>query len=181
MEVIIEEHVRAMEALSRDQPAEALAHYIIILGALQKALPSESNAELPLLRRLALTTYHLAAAVSRSEQEEAARSLSRLFTLCITDRAPLAHSKRWAALGVACLLLRLYWRLGTIRLGGNIVRAVEVSAGPPELRELPRADAVTWCYYRARLAINQGHFQRAEECLVQGVRWCNSQFISQKR
>lgn len=181
MDLIVGEHMRALEALSRHQPAEAFPHYVAILGLLQKALPSESNSELPLLRRLALSAYHLAVATGRPQQEEAARALSRLFTLCITDRAPLAASKRWAALGVACLLLRLYWRLGTIRLGGNIVRAVEVSAGPPELKELPRADAVTWCYYRARLAINQGHLQRAEECLMQGVRWCNPQFVSQKR
>lgn len=192
--VVLEEHFGLLEALGRgeaESSSVAFKHSVAALQALLKTLPSEGLAEVPLLKRLCTNVFHLSLladqqspSASASHGEEGARLLSRAFTTAITDRNPLAASKKWAALHISNLLFRLYFRLGTVRLCTNILRAVEttMSSGDfPSLSAFPRAESVTFQYFRARLAINENNFKAAEEHLTDAVQRCSSQFASQKR
>lgn len=171
IEVFIHEHILCMVALSQGNTSEAFNRCNAALQTLLKLLPADSKSELPVLKRVCLNFFHLAS--TQAEREEAARQLSRAFTVCITDRSQLVTSKRWAAINIANILFRIYFQLGTIRLGANIIRAIDASSGAPTMEQLPKADAVTFNYFRARLAINQGQFQAAEELLMKAVQWCS--------
>lgn len=192
--VVLEEHLRVLMALgsgSMEGFGTAFRHSVVALQAFMKALPSEGIAKVTLLKRLCINVFHLSLFADRhsspsaaNNREEAARLLSRAFTTAITDRNPLALSKKWAALGISNLLFRLYFSLGTVRLCVNILRAVDttVNAGEfPSLAAFPRAEVVTFQYFRARLAINENNFKAAEEYLIDAVQRCSPQFSSQKR
>lgn len=147
-----------------------------------KNLTPETFLEIPLLKRLCWNLFSLAQ--SQQSREEAARLLPKIFTLTVTDRAPLASSKKWAAVFVATLLFRLYFRLGTVRLCNNIIRALEtaINSGDfPPLKQLPKSQLLLYFYYRARLAMNQSLFREAENFLQQAVSICPDQFSNQKR
>ena len=181
---VLNEHVKLLASLSRGDPSTAWSHASAASSALLKSLTAESRAEVPLLKRLCANLYYLTLfAPEAGRREEAARLLSRAFTTALTDRAALVASKKWASIAIANLLFRLYFRLGTVRLCTNIVRAIDATAAVdfPPLDEFPRAERVTYGYYRARLAINHGDFRRAEEWPIGAVRICPDQFASQKR
>lgn len=187
------EHLKCLMALLTSSAPSSPIPFKHELEALQYLTRQPmSRAELPILRRLAWNVYHLARASeatgpadSAIAREEAARVLAKAFTFCMTDRSPLSSSRRWAAIFVAGLLFRLYFGLGTVRLAGNILRAIDttISGGEefPSLIQLPKADAIIYCYYRARMALNQGNFAAAEEFIVQGLGLCINRFPGQKR
>lgn len=187
-------HRRLLRALPHE-PVEAFQQSLAALQALLRLLPGESRAELPLLRRLCTNLYYLAVHADRAVPsssssptsgkagEEAARLLSKAFTISITDRAPLGVSKKWLSLALANILFRLYFRLGTVRLCANIVRALDttIKAEFPSFNQLPKADVITFRYYRARLAINQNDFKGAESFLLPALALCPAHFPRQQR
>jgi hypothetical protein len=124
--------------------------------------------ELLVLKKLCHAVY-LVAQRSRASSalEEAARQLSKAFTLTITDRNPLETSKKWATLYIVNLLFRIYFSLNNTRLCMNIIRAVENENQQfPPLTEFPKAEYVTWCWFRARNHFNDAAFELAIEPLT---------------
>jgi hypothetical protein len=180
---VINEHVQLVHALSTNNPSLAWNHAFSALSSLVKSLTPESRIEIPILKRLCSNLYYLALLSDETDKrEESARLLSRVFTICITDRAALSNSKKWASIGMANLLFRLYFRLGTIRLCNNIVRAIDTTTSAtdfPSITAFPKAEQIVYSYYRARLAINLNEFRKAEEWLTHAVKICP--FQSQKR
>lgn len=186
---VVAEHAQVLVCLSIGDAIESSKHSILALQELFKVLTSETRQEVPLLKRLCSNVLYLAIWSdslhndTTIQKEEAARHLSRAFTIAITDRALLTASKKWAALHCANLLFRLYFRLGTVRLCHNIVRAIDTTAKGefPPLNQFPKAEVVTYCYYRGRLAINQSDFKKAEEWFMQAAQLCPPQFPRQER
>jgi hypothetical protein len=137
----------------------------------------------PILKVLCENCYRIADGLDRGvllaggktgeHLEVVARLLPRCFTACITDRSPLESSKRWAALKVVVTLFRVYFRLNTLRLCGNIIRALEQASDFPPIAAFPKAEAISYWYYRSRLAIHQKDFKAAETLLEDALRLCH--------
>ena len=180
---VINEHIQLICALFINNSSLAWNHAFSALSSLVKSLSPESRIEIPILKRLCSNLYYLALLSNETGQrEETARLLSRVFTICITDRATLSNSKKWASIGMANLLFRLYFRLGTIRLCNNIVRAIDTTTTAtdfPPITAFPKAEQTIYSYYRARLAINLNEFKKAEEWLTHAIQICP--FQSHKR
>lgn len=94
--------------------------------------------------------------------EDAARHLSKVFTTCITDKQPLAVSKKWASIGVVKYLFKIYFKLNNTRLCLNVLRAIENPAAEfPPLENFDVCDVIAYFYYRSRLHFYDGEFAEA--------------------
>lgn len=151
----------------------------------------DGNAEVPILKVLCDNSYRIADDLDRTalliggksaeHLEVVARLLPRCFTTCLTDRSPPESSKKWAALKIVVTLFRVYFRLNTLRLCGNIVRALEQATDFPAIGEFPKAEAISYWYYRARLAVHQKDFKAAERMLEDALRICHPDDLTHKR
>lgn len=200
---VIQEYLYSLDSLSQGNLLKTFEHLSNSLQSLLKALIAEDNRQLLLLKRLARNLCHCALEADKREhreghqlddgdvngiqqsrlREDAARLLSRVFTVTITDRAPLTISKKWASLLLANLLFRLYFSLGTVRLCVNIVRAIDTTAQTdfPPPNQFPKAEAVTYGYFRARLALNQNDLKLAQKHLVETLALCPASFPKHQR
>ncbi|KAL8743733.1 MAG: hypothetical protein Q9190_003950 [Brigantiaea leucoxantha] len=80
--------------------------------------------------------------------EDAARVINRIFTLCISDRAPLEESRKWGLYYTTNLLFKTYFKLNSISLSKNILRALESSkTDMPPQSAFPKSHIVTFNYY----------------------------------
>lgn len=75
----------------------------------------------------------------------------RLRTKCIIDRlsrAPIEESRKWGLYNIINLLFKTYFKLNSISLSKNILRALQAgSADIPDLKAFPKAHQVTFKYY----------------------------------
>lgn len=84
--------------------------------------------------------------------EECARQLNKAFTACIADRNPdVPDSRKWGTYEVVGMVFKTYFRLKSIALCRNILRAISAAALPP-LDEFPKSQQVTVRYYVGVLA-----------------------------
>ncbi|KAL8945612.1 MAG: hypothetical protein Q9222_007870, partial [Ikaeria aurantiellina] len=80
--------------------------------------------------------------------EDAARVINRMFTLCISDRAPLEESRKWGLYYTTNLLFKTYFKLNSISLSKNILRALQASkTDMPPQSSFPKSHIVTFQYY----------------------------------
>jgi hypothetical protein len=80
--------------------------------------------------------------------EDAARQLNRIFTICLSDRAPLEESRKWGIYNIINLLFKTYFKLNSISLSKNILKAIQAYRGDmPPLDAFPKAHQVTFKYY----------------------------------
>ncbi|KAL9633848.1 MAG: hypothetical protein Q9164_004451 [Protoblastenia rupestris] len=80
--------------------------------------------------------------------EDAARVINRMFTLCISDRAPIEDSRKWGLYYITNLLFKTYFKLNSIGLSKNILRAISASKNDmPQLETFPKSHIVTFKYY----------------------------------
>lgn len=98
--------------------------------------------------------------------EDAARQLNRIFTICLSDRyvypsfrhidsyvltarrAPLDESRKWGIYYIINLLFKTYFKLNSISLSKNILKAIQAYRGDmPGLEAFPMAHQVTFKYY----------------------------------
>ncbi|EPQ30143.1 uncharacterized protein PFL1_02260 [Pseudozyma flocculosa PF-1] len=94
--------------------------------------------------------------------EECARQLNKAFTACIADRNPdMAESRKWGTYEVVGMVFKTYFKLKSISLCKNILRAISAAALPP-LEEFPRAHQVTFRYYVGVLAFLGEEYAKAD-------------------
>ena len=80
--------------------------------------------------------------------EDAARVINRMFTLCISDRQALETSLKFGIYYTSTLLFKTYFKLNSISLCKNILRALNASSGDlPPLEAFPKSHVVTFKYY----------------------------------
>lgn len=64
------------------------------------------------------------------------------------NRAPLEESRKWGIYNIVNLLFKTYFKLNSISLSKNILRALQASKGDlPELDAFPKSHQVTFKYY----------------------------------
>lgn len=69
-------------------------------------------------------------------------------------------------------LFKIYFKLNTIVLCRNIVRAVE---GPvfPALERFPKQDTVTYMFYTGRIAMFEDNYQKSATCFDFALKHCH--------
>ncbi|KAL6713784.1 COP9 signalosome (CSN) subunit [Lecanora helva] len=112
---------------------------------------------------------------SKNEKlEDAARVINRMFTLCISDRAPLEESRKWGLYYITNLLFKTYFKLNSISLSKNIIRAISASrVDMPELDAFPRSHIVTFKYYHGVIQFLEENYAAAEENLTSAWHMCH--------
>ncbi|KAI9817161.1 MAG: COP9 signalosome (CSN) subunit [Pycnora praestabilis] len=111
----------------------------------------------------------------KNEQlEDAARVINRIFTLCISDRAPLEESRKWGLYYTTNLLFKTYFKLNSIGLSKNILRALKASSvDMPPLESFPQSHIVTFKYYLGVIYFLDEDYVKAEENLTSAWLTCH--------
>lgn len=66
----------------------------------------------------------------------------------MVSRAPIEESRKWAIYSIVNLLFKTYFKLNSISLSKNILKALQASKGDmPELELFPKSHQVTFKYY----------------------------------
>ncbi len=137
---------------------------------------------LPVLYTACHDIYILASAadkllLSRSERadklEEAARTINRAFTICITDRAPIESSRKWGTYKIIGFLFKTYFKLNKLALSKNVVRAVRASIDMPLLTSFPRGQIVTFRYYVGIMHFLAENYEEARQELQSAFTLCH--------
>nr|CDI54247.1 related to CSN12-COP9 signalosome (CSN) subunit [Melanopsichium pennsylvanicum 4] len=77
--------------------------------------------------------------IANKKLEECARQLNKAFTACIADRNPdLEQSRKWGIYEIVGLVFKTYFRLKSISLCRNILRAIS-AAQLPDLGVFPKS------------------------------------------
>ncbi|KAL8774095.1 MAG: hypothetical protein Q9209_001203 [Squamulea sp. 1 TL-2023] len=106
--------------------------------------------------------------------EDAARVINRVFTLCISDRAPMEESRKWGLYHTTNLLFKTYFKLNSISLSKNCLRALQASATDmPPMSHFPKAHIVTFRYYVGVIHFLDEEYHKAEENLTAAYRICH--------
>ncbi|KAL1882234.1 COP9 signalosome (CSN) subunit [Diaporthe australafricana] len=94
--------------------------------------------------------------------EECARQLNGLFSLCLTDRAPIQESRKWAIYYIINLLFKTYFKLNKARLSRTILKNLHAYQGNmPQLDQFPKSQQVTFKYYEGVLFFLEENYMEA--------------------
>ncbi|KAJ1569847.1 COP9 signalosome (CSN) subunit [Nowakowskiella sp. JEL0078] len=101
--------------------------------------------------------YQVSKGLKRSALEEAARTINKAFTYCITDRfSSIEESRKWGTYYICTLLMKTYIRLKQTNLCTNMMKVISGS-DLPALDLYPIAHRVLFRYYSGIL-----HFQNED-------------------
>ncbi|KAG0651630.1 COP9 signalosome 8 [Hyphodiscus hymeniophilus] len=106
--------------------------------------------------------------------EDAARQLNRIFQTCLADRAPLEDSRKWGIYYIINLLFKTYFKLSSISLSKNILKAIQAYRGDmPNLDAFPMAHRVTFKYYVGVICFLDENYVEAERNLTEAWNLCH--------
>ncbi|KAA8910791.1 hypothetical protein FN846DRAFT_904746 [Sphaerosporella brunnea] len=112
---------------------------------------------------------------SADKLEDAARHLNKMFTLCLSDRAPLEESRKWGTYYIVGLLFKTYFKLNAITLCKNVVRALgATTTDMPPLDTFPKSHQVTFHYYVGVIHFLEEDYVNAEMHLNAALQLCQS-------
>ncbi|KAN0094062.1 hypothetical protein V8E51_017246 [Hyaloscypha variabilis] len=113
--------------------------------------------------------------------EDAARQLNRIFTICLSDRAPLEESRKWGIYNIINLLFKTYFKLNSISLSKNILKAIQAYRGDmPTLDAFPKAHQVTFKYYVGVIYFLEENYEESEKNLTEAWQLCHKDAIRNK-
>ncbi|PBP25952.1 PCI domain-containing protein [Diplocarpon rosae] len=114
--------------------------------------------------------------------EDAARQLNRIFTICLSDRAPLEESRKWGIYNIINLLFKTYFKLNSIALSKNILKAIQAYRGDmPTLDAFPKAHQVTFKYYVGVIYFLEEAYEEAEKHLTEAWKMCHKDSVHNKQ
>ncbi|KAF8417223.1 hypothetical protein EV426DRAFT_382362 [Tirmania nivea] len=117
--------------------------------------------------------YKTPAEQNQEKLEDAARVINRGFTICIADRAPIEESRKWGTYYMTNLLFKMHFKLNTIVLTKNILRAIQASAvDMPDITDFPKPQRITFWYYLGVVHFLEGKYEEAEENLMRAFEGC---------
>ncbi|CAG8108528.1 unnamed protein product [Penicillium salamii] len=106
--------------------------------------------------------------------EEAARVINRMFTLCLSDRAAIEESRKWGIYNMTNLLFKIYFKINSVGLTKNILRAIQASAADlPSPDAFPKSHIVTFKYYVGVIHFLEENYAEAEEHLTWAWKMCH--------
>ena len=106
--------------------------------------------------------------------EQAAWVINRMFTICLSDRSELTDSRKWAIYSSTNLLFKTYFKLNSISLTKNVIRALGASKDDlPPLEMFPKSHRCTFKYYRGVIDFLQENYTEAETNLSEALAICH--------
>ncbi|KAH8197558.1 hypothetical protein TruAng_008294 [Truncatella angustata] len=106
--------------------------------------------------------------------EDCARHLNRIFTTCLSDRAPLAESRKWGIYYAINLLFKTHFKLNSTSLSRVVLKSLSAGRGDmPELDSFPKSQQVTFKYYEGVLAFLEENYVEAEKHLTAAWQMCH--------
>jgi len=106
--------------------------------------------------------------------EQAAWVINRMFTVCLSDRSELAESRKWGIYSTTNLLFKTYFKLNSISLTKNVLRALAAAeADLPPLELFPKSHRCTFKYYRGVIDFLQENYAEAEQNLTEALTLCH--------
>ncbi|KAI0999330.1 hypothetical protein K3495_g8864 [Podosphaera aphanis] len=113
--------------------------------------------------------------------EDAARILNKIFQVCLADRAALEESRKWGIYYIINLLFKTYFKLNSITLSKNILRALQAYRGDmPTLDAFPMAHQVTFKYYVGVISFLEEAYEEAEKHLTNAWQLCHKNSMRNK-
>ncbi|KAI9204767.1 uncharacterized protein BJ171DRAFT_503548 [Polychytrium aggregatum] len=104
--------------------------------------------------------------------EEAARTLNRGFSLCITDRSGYEATRKWGTYYITNLLFKTYFQLGSTNLCTNVLRLIAAAPDLPPLERFPIGHQVTHRFYLGLLSFQNEQYKKADVDLSFAFRRC---------
>ncbi|KAF8592763.1 hypothetical protein K439DRAFT_1656156 [Ramaria rubella] len=108
-----------------------------------------------------------------SKMEDAARTCNKAFSICMSDRNPVLESRRWGSYYLAGLVMKCYFKIQTISLSRNIIRALKSNPEVPALEQFPKLHQLTYRYYVGLLSFLNEEYQQADEDLTFSFHTCH--------
>ncbi|KAI1875163.1 hypothetical protein JX265_004221 [Neoarthrinium moseri] len=106
--------------------------------------------------------------------EDCARQLNRIFNTCLSDRAPLAESRKWGIYYAINLLFKTYFKLNSASLSKNVLKVLSAGRGDmPDFDSFPKSQRVTFKYYEGVLAFLEENYVEAEKHLTLAWQMCH--------
>lgn len=106
--------------------------------------------------------------------EQAAWVINRMFTICLSDRSELTESRKWAIYSSTNLFFKTYFKLNSISLTKNVIRALGASKEDlPPLEMFPKSHRCTFKYYRGVIDFLQENYTEAEANLSEALALCH--------
>ncbi|KAJ5719136.1 hypothetical protein N7493_007591, partial [Penicillium malachiteum] len=106
--------------------------------------------------------------------EEAARIMNRMFTLCLSDRAPIEESRKWGIYNTTNLLFKTYFKINSVGLTKNLLRAISAQSHDlPPLEAFPKSHIVTFEYYVGVIHFLDENYIEAEKHLTSAWKMCH--------
>ncbi|ROV96363.1 hypothetical protein VPNG_09049 [Cytospora leucostoma] len=106
--------------------------------------------------------------------EDCARHLNGLFSLCLTDRAPIEESRIWGIYYIINLLFKTYFKLNQASLSRTILKNLHAYQGKmPQLDQFPKSQQVTFKYYEGVLFFLEENYVEAERRLAEALSICH--------
>ncbi|KAE8345364.1 hypothetical protein BDV24DRAFT_116524 [Aspergillus arachidicola] len=113
--------------------------------------------------------------------EESARIINRMFTLCLSDRAPIEESRKWGIYNTTNLLFKTYFKINSVSLSKNLLRALNASSADlPDMEVFPKSHIVTFKYYVGLIHFLDENYAEAEEHLAYAWNMCHKDAVKNK-
>ncbi|KAB8206917.1 hypothetical protein P875_00010571 [Aspergillus parasiticus SU-1] len=113
--------------------------------------------------------------------EESARIINRMFTLCLSDRAPIEESRKWGIYNTTNLLFKTYFKINSVSLSKNLLRALNASSADlPDMEVFPKSHIVTFKYYVGLIHFLDENYAEAEEHLSYAWNMCHKDAVKNK-
>ncbi|KAG5519586.1 hypothetical protein PMAC_001741 [Pneumocystis sp. 'macacae'] len=132
-----------------------------------------------ILTKLSIRLDELTHNSHQSATNESSRAIFRSFNIILSDRHPLPDSKKAAALYIANLLLRLYFKLNQTRLCQTI--SANITSSGIEFSSYPISERIEFSYYLGRYNLYQQQISRARGHLLFAFDNCLSISYKNKR
>jgi COP9 signalosome complex subunit 12 len=105
--------------------------------------------------------------------EQATWIINRMFQTCLTDRAELTESRKWGIYSTANLLFKTYFKLNSVSLTKNVIRALDAADDDlPPLHLFPKPQQCTFKFYRGVIDFLSENYSDAEEHLEEALALC---------
>lgn len=117
---------------------------------------------------------------------ESISALLKAFNLVTKEKSPVSQqgSKKLAIFGVTNVLFKIYFKVNTLQLCGNLIRVIEMK-GPGSIMEnlhlFPVCDVVMYKYYIGRLKMFEDRYEESRECLRFALAHTPKQQINNRR
>ncbi|KAJ2762992.1 COP9 signalosome (CSN) subunit [Coemansia sp. BCRC 34490] len=157
-------------------------HQLDMYNVYLRELPNMSRWGVPALFAISSDLSHIARCADQQQLatdpharkiEEATRTISQGFSLCMTDREVLlSKSRKWGTYHMANILFRLYLRLKAYNLCTSMIQAIKTSE-LPALDRFPMGDQVTFRFHRGMLAFRGEKYALAKDDLLFALEHCH--------